>query len=642
MTRLINIDNGGTLTDICVVDGDEVRYTKTLTTPFDLSRCLFDGLAKASTLLYGQERLAALLQSTDYIRYSTTQGTNALVQRKGPRLGLLTTDPTLVEALAATSEEEDLLSALVGDRHAVIDVRVDDDALAAELVARVNALAARGAGRVVVAIGGDDGAEQEKRVKRHLLRLYPRQLLGAIPLLFSWELVADRDDARRTWSALLNAFLHPAMERFLFNAESRLRESRTRRPLLIFRNDGGSSRVAKSSALKTYSSGPRGGLEGTRALANGYGFGHLLMADVGGTTTDVGVVTDGAVQVEHRGRVALVPTSFELAAITSHGVGGSSVIRVTDGEITVGPDSVGAAPGPACFGLGGADATITDVYLCMGLLDPHTYLDGSMTLDAERSRKAVQATVADPLGVPLDAALFRMEAAYLDRVARALQTEPLTPDTVIAAFGGAGPMTVCGAAERAGIRTVIIPRTAAVFSAFGIGFSDISQHYEAPLSAVDDVVTVAEQLQQRARRDMFAEGVDLDACVENFRLSITRGEEEVLMELADPRDVARHVRDRDVASLELSLVSPLPHVAIGGDGQVGDSKAVATGSRSILDGIGGTAELPVYALVDQPPGAHRQGPAVIEGPFFTMRLPEGWRFHTTAAGDLLLTDERSS
>ena len=84
MTRLINIDNGGTLTDVCVVDGDDVRYTKTLTTPFDLSRCLFDGLAKASTLVYGEERPGALLQATDYIRYSTTQGTNALVQRQGP------------------------------------------------------------------------------------------------------------------------------------------------------------------------------------------------------------------------------------------------------------------------------------------------------------------------------------------------------------------------------------------------------------------------------------------------------------------------------------------------------------------------------------------------------------------------------
>ena len=93
MTRLINIDNGGTLTDVCVVDGDDVRYTKTLTTPFDLSRCLFDGLAKASRLVYGEERLGALLQATDYIRYSTTQGTNALVQRQGPRLGLLAGTP---------------------------------------------------------------------------------------------------------------------------------------------------------------------------------------------------------------------------------------------------------------------------------------------------------------------------------------------------------------------------------------------------------------------------------------------------------------------------------------------------------------------------------------------------------------------
>jgi N-methylhydantoinase A len=641
MTRLINIDNGGTLTDICVVDGDDVRYTKTLTTPFDLSRCLFDGLSKASALLYGQEKLGALLQSTDYIRYSTTQGTNALVQRKGPRLGLLSTDPTLTEALAATSEEEELLSALVGDRHAVIDVTAADDALAAELVTRVNVLAAGGASRLVVAIGGPDGAEQERRVKSHLLRLYPRQLLGAIPLLFSWELAADRDDARRTWSALLNAFLHPAMERFLFNTESRLRESRTRRPLLIFRNDGGSSRVAKSAALKTYSSGPRGGLEGTRALARGYGFGHLLMADVGGTTTDVGVVTDGAVRVEHRGRVAMVPTSYELAAISSHGVGGSSVIRVTDGTLTVGPDSVGAAPGPACFGLGGADATITDVYLCMGLLDPRTYLDGSLALDVERSRKAVRATVADPLGLTLDAALVRMEAAYLDQVAQALRTEPLTADTVVAAFGGAGPMTVCGAAERAGIRKAIIPRTAAVFSAYGIGFSDISQHYEAPLSTVDEAGEVVERLRQRARRDMFAEGVDLDACVESFRLVIARGEDEALVELADPGDAARLVREGDVASLELSLVSALPHVVIGGDGTVGESDAVAAGSRSVLDGAAGSADLPVYELVDQPPGAHARGPAVIEGPFFTMRVPGGWRFQTTAAGDLLLTDERS-
>ena len=404
--------------------------------------------------------------------------------------------------------------------------------LTAELVERVNGLAARGASRLVVAVNGDRGAEQEQRVKRLLLRLYPRHLLGAIPLLFSWELVADRDDPRRTWSALLNAFLHPAMERFLFNAEGRLRQSRTRRPLLIFRNDGGSSRVAKSSALKTYSSGPRGGLEGAlarrlRIQASAHGGRGRHHHRRRRRRRRCGAV-------DRRGRVAMVPeptSSWRRSPATAWG---SSVIRVAGGErrsartVSVPPRG---RPRP-----GGADATITDVYLCMGVLDPHTYLDGALMLDVERSRKAVMATVAEPLGVGLDAALARMEAAYLDRVAEALRTEPLTADTVIAAFGGAGPMTVCGAAERAGVRQVIIPRTAAVFSAFGIGFSDISQHYEAPLTSLDGdtVADVVGRLRRRAQRDMFAEGVDLGACVERFRLGITRGEQDTLVDLDDP------------------------------------------------------------------------------------------------------------
>ena len=644
MTRLINIDNGGTLTDICVISGQDVQYTKTLTTPFDLSRCLFDGLTKASGVVYGEERLAALLQTTDYIRYSTTQGTNALVQRKGRRLGLLVADSSLCGRLAATPEQEELLGALVGDRCATVALGADDEALSAELVSRINALASDGASRLVVSIGGEDGPTVERRLKRLLLRLYPRQLLGAIPLLFSWELAADRDDVRRTWSSLLNAFLHPAMELFLFNAESRLREHRTRRPLLIFRNDGGSSRVAKSAALKTYSSGPRGGLEGTCALARHYGLRHVLMVDVGGTTTDVGAVTEGAVQVDRRGSVDDAPTSFELAAITSHGVGGSSVIRLVDGLLKVGPESVGAAPGPACFGLGGTEATITDVYLLLGILDPATYLGGTLKLDAERSAKAVTANVADPLGVSLEEALARMEEAYLDRVAEALATPgTLAPDTVIAAFGGAGPMTVCGAARRAGVRQVLVPRTAAVFSAFGIGFSDLSQHYEHPLAATDErtVAEIVSRLRERARRDMFAEGVEPDDCEESFRLVVERNGDDVVTALADPLDLAADVRDADVASLELSLVAPLPHVGMGATGEVSARPAEPSGTRPVRDRHGGVAELPVYTLLDQPGGAQADGPAVVEGPFFTMRLPDGWRFQTTAAGDVLLTDTRS-
>ena len=644
MTRLINIDNGGTLTDVCVIDGGDVRYTKTLTTPFDLSSCLFDGLTKAATVLYGEERLATLLQTTDYIRYSTTQGTNALVQRQGPRIGLLVSDPSLYDRLADALARAELLGALVGDRFANVTIDADDPTLSAELVGQVNALASSGASRLVVSVGGKDGAASEARLKRLLLRLYPRQLLGAIPLLFSWELVADGDDVRRTWSSVLNAFLHPAMERFLFSTEGRLREYRTRRPLLIFRNDGGSSRVAKSAALKTYSSGPRGGLEGTRALARHYGLRHVLMVDVGGTTTDIGLVTDGAVRVDRRGFVDAAPTSFELAEITSHGVGGSSVIRLVDGKLEVGPESVGAAPGPACFGLGGVDATITDVYLLMGILDPATYLGGTLKLDAEHSANVVTDTVAGPVGLTLDEALGRMEDAYLDRVAEAIATETtLAPDTVIAAFGGAGPMTICGAARRAGVQQVVVPRTAAVFSAFGIGFSDVSQHYEHPLPSNDPATinAIADRLRERARRDMFAEGVELDDCKASFRVVVERNGDSFDTTLDDAQQVSEHVLGDDAASLELSLVAPLPHVAIGASGEVTPTPATASGTRTIRNRDGTSGDLPVYALDDQPSGAVVDGPAIVEGPFFTMRLPDRWRLESTAAGDVMLTDQRS-
>jgi len=493
----------------------------------------------------------------------------------------------------------------------------------------------------VVAVSGADCAQDEARVKRLLLGLYPRHLLGAIPLLFSWELVADGDDIRRTWSSLLNAFLHPAMERFLFNADRRLRDARSRQPLRIFRNDGASSRVSKSAALKTYSSGPRGGLEGTRALAVHYGLRHLVMLDVGGTTTDIGVVSDSAIHVDRRGTIEHAPSSLELAAITSYGVGGSSVFRVTDGRLTVGPDSVGAAPGPACFGLGGDQATITDVLLLAGVLDPATYLGGTLALHPDRSVKVIEDKIAGPLGIPLDDALRQMEEVHAAAIAAALaDASTVTGDTVLAAFGGAGPMTVCGAARRAGARHVLIPRMAAVFSAFGIGFSDLGQRYELPLAAADydTVRQTADRLLALGARDMFAEGVDASACTPRFRITIEQEDTERVVELDDLHEAAAQLKPGDQASLELVLLAPLPHVAMGAEGDPGASPAQSGGTRSLRDGRGGRAEVPVYALEQQRPGARGHGPAVIEGPFFTMRVPVGWQFETTAAGDLRLTD----
>jgi len=215
------------------------------------------------------------------------------------------------------------------------------------------------------------------------------------------------------------------------------------------------------------------------------------------------VVSDGAIHVDRRGLIDHAPSSLELAAITSYGVGGSSIFRVDGGALKVGPGSVGAAPGRACFGLGGDEATITDVLLLTGLLDPATYLGGTMDLHPDRSAKAIESKIAGPLGITLDEALRRMEDAHTAEIARALlASTAVLQDTVVAAFGGAGPMTVCGAARKAGVREVLIPRTAAVFSAFGIGFSDLSQVYEQPLPDADPatISEVAGRLRQAGAR----------------------------------------------------------------------------------------------------------------------------------------------
>ncbi len=632
--KLINIDNGGTLTDICVIDGARVYRTKTVTTPYDLSKCLFDGLVKASRLIYGQDDLLSLLLSTEYIRYSTTQGTNALVERKGPRLGMILGGTLGAEALQKHEQQSGLFAGLVGARVETLDATLEGAALEAAAVKAINALSSGGANRIVVAYGGAARDGGEVQLKRLLLRKFPPQLLGAIPVLYSHEIVDDADDARRAWTALFNAFLHPAMERFLYNAEHKLREYRARNPLLIFRNDGHSARVAKTIAVKTYSSGPRGGAEGAKALAAHYGFKHLLSMDVGGTTTDIGLVEDGVIRAHQRGRVEGVETSFPLCDVVSAGVGGSSIIRVEGGKIRVGPESVGGAPGPACFGLGGKEATMTDAFLLMGLLDPASFFGGELKIDLERARGAVMDKVAGPLGISVEKAAQAMEDAWVAKIAISLREYTrITPDTTLAAFGGAGPFVVCKVAEAVGVKQIIIPGLAAVFSAFGIGFSDIAHRFEAPLASNDAAGLKAcrEQLRERAQRAMFAEGADLEQCQIEETLQIIDAKGERSIVVVDGK-LPAEMPAKGRVSMALQALKPISHATLSGSFGKNMKPAVSAGKRRTLAG-----ELPLYRAEEQSAGASASGPAVLEEAFFTCRIEKDWRFEINEAGDILLS-----
>ncbi|HEY0943365.1 MAG TPA: hydantoinase/oxoprolinase family protein [Steroidobacter sp.] len=623
MALLVSIDNGGTLTDVCGFDGDRIYHAKTLTTPHDLTECLINGLKALAVQIYGEEDLPRIVASIDHLRYSTTQGTNAIVQRKGPRLGLLADDPLLADSLRA--QAPDLFDQLVGARVALVDQQTATDRHA--LARIVTDLVARGANRIVVAMSGS--ADAERDVKRLLYSAFPRHLLGAVPLLFSTELTALGNPVRRSWSALLNAFLHPSMERFLYGAEERLRALRNRNPLLVFRNDGNSTRVAKTVALKTYSSGPRGGVLGASRLCEHYQIDQAVSIDIGGTTTDIALFERYACAEHLLGQIESAPVSIPLADVRSIGAGGSSIIRVRDGIVCVGPESVGSAPGPACFGRGGTLPTVTDAALAAGLFDPASYFSGRLPLDPERARRALGEHVAAPLGVSLDVAIKRSLDAYHCQIAAAIrQCGDLRPDACLIAFGGAGPMSACEIADLAGISRVLIPRYAAVFSAFGIGFSDIQHTYTYPVAQLtpDSIADAKRALREQARRGMQAEGFEAEGC--RLRWSLLR-----------ERDggVARSpLPDHDVSSpdsggwIELEITRPIPKPALNSAARPAPRAAVSTATRQM------GRSLPLFRLESLQPGEYGDGPCLIEEAYFTAQAPAGWRFEVTSNRDLLL------
>ncbi len=644
MSMLISIDNGGTLTDACVIYGAKVFRAKTLTTPHDLTQCFVQVLKDVSERIYGEPRMDSLLEEVDYIRYSTTQGTNAVVQRKGPRLGLILRKGQKVKALVRNKDEGDLLEAMVGERVAFVDPSQSEEKLETSLTQVINDLMAAGANRLVVSLGGDTLVADEGKIKRVALVRYPRHLLGAVPMLYSHQLSDDGDDARRTWSSLINAFLHPAMERFLYNAENVLREARARNPLLIFCNDGTSSRVAKTVALKTWGSGPRGGMEGARTLAQHYNKTTVLTMDIGGTTTDIGMVDRGSVREQRWGSLEDIQISFPLCEIDSLGVGGSSIFKVVKGKLQVGPESVGGAPGPACFGYGGKEATITDVNLLLGILDGDSYFGGTIKLDPARAKAAIEENVAKPLKISLDEALVRMEAAYIEKISNAMASMGAdVSSAALLAYGGAGPMTACKVAEKLGIKEIIVPRMAAVFSAFGIGFSDIAHNYDAALTQADEggLRDVIARLSKRAERDMFAEGFDLSECSIDKTLTFTQNGEQAARRLNGDLSVPDGIKQAQDVRVQLRATRAIPHFALKQNDTKGGKSASTKQKRSVrlLEGktLAPAKALPLYLHSELVPGNSGAGPAVVEEEYFTCVVPDGWSFSVNENYDLVLT-----
>ena len=509
----IGIDVGGTFTDLVAVDAaGRVTLAKAPSTPADQSIGVMDGLQRLAATL-GLEP-DALLGQTERIVHGTTVATNALLERKGACVGLLTT--------AGHRDVLEMREGLKDDRYDLrqpppeplvprhrrlgvreriradggIETPLDPDSLAGAI-----AELARGEVEAVAVCylhaWRDDRHERAtaEAVRAVLPSAYVSQSSTVSPQIKEYE---------RVCTTVVNAYVGPALERYLGRLETRLGEAGYRGPVLIIQSHGGVATIADAVRLAAGGvlSGPAGGVAGSRYAARLIGQPDLILFDMGGTSTDISLVVDGAAQIAADRRIAGQRVALQALDIVSIGAGGGSIAKVdAAGVLHVGPESAGAEPGPACYGQGGTAATVTDANLVLGLLDPDGFLGGRAHLDRPAAEAAID-RIAAALGVE------RMVAAEgIHRVIDARMAEGIRLVSVrrgvdprrfaLLAFGGAAGLHVTAIARQLGLSRVVVPRLAAVLSAWGMLTSDL--RYEVARSHVGD----ASQLDAAALRALY-------------------------------------------------------------------------------------------------------------------------------------------
>jgi N-methylhydantoinase A len=461
------------------------------------------------------------------------------------------------------------------------------------------------------------------------------------------------------------AYVGPALERYLIRLETRLREAGFAGPVLIIQSHGGVATIADSVGLAAGAvlSGPAGGVAGSRQAARLIGQSDLILFDMGGTSTDLSLVVDGAAQVASDRRLAGERVALQALDIVSIGAGGGSIARVDAGGVLhVGPESAGAEPGPACYGRGGVAATVTDANLVLGLLDPDNFLGGCARLDSAAAEAALD-RIAGALGVE------RMQAAFgVHRVVNTHMAEGIRLVSVrrgvdprafaILAFGGAAGLHVTAIARQLGVGRVVVPRLAAVLSAWGMLTSDL--RYEIARTHIGDASRLDAASLRALYDDMEAEGRRrLSQAAFGGRVHVRRsanmryGEQifEVSVDLdgLDWQDqglmgrlaAAFHRRHEELYTYALpDQEAVLVNARVAVIGELPDPPqepiladrvaAEPSGRRRVHLDV--WREVPVFDLEALAPGQAVAGPAIIESPTTTVLLRSGDGAHATAHG----------
>jgi len=522
----IAIDTGGTFTDCVWVEGGVLKTLKVFSTPDDPSRAIADALRKIGAT--GKTGEATRKPGAVTLLHGTTVGTNALLQRNGARVALITTsgfeDVIEIGRQARPRLYDfffDRVAPLVG-RELRFGVKERTDAEGrilerppeAELT-RVRE-AVRRANPDAIAISllfSFANPENEAAVAAAVAEL-------GKPLSVSHRILPEFREYERTSTVVVNAYLQPLMQSYMERLAERVKkhaeelgggsgaarkqgEPRVSIPRIFVMQSSGGITALESAArepVRTVLSGPAGGLVGAAAMAGRSGFRKILSFDMGGTSTDVAAV-QGEVRAGGQAEVAGLPVGVPMLEIHTVGAGGGSLARFdAGGSLRVGPESAGADPGPICYGRG-TEPTVTDANLVMGRLRPDRFLGGEFTLDSERARRITSEWLkkqGSRLSLEqFSAGVVRVVNANMERALRVVSIERgYDPrDFALVAFGGAGGLHACELAEALAIPTVMIPARPGALSAFGILVSDVVKDYSRTL-----LWRLADHLQQAVRQ----------------------------------------------------------------------------------------------------------------------------------------------
>jgi N-methylhydantoinase A len=517
----IGIDVGGTFTDLVAIDAaGAATLAKVPSTPEDPSLGVLDGLtALAARLDRGR---ATLLAETERIVHGTTVATNALLEHKGARTGLLTTEGhrDVIEMREGLKDDrynlrlpppEQLVPRhlRLGVRERLrADGRIEVPLDETSLTTSIDILREAGVEAVAVCYfhAWRDPAH-ERATEAALARALPE-----IYVSLSSRVLPQIKEFERVSTTIVNAYVGPVLSRYLARLEARLGEAGYRGPTLVIQSHGGVAPIAEAGRLAVGGvlSGPAGGVAGSVHAARLSGEKNLIPFDMGGTSTDICLVVDGEAALVMDRKIGGHRIGLNSLDIASIGAGGGSIARVdTGGILHVGPESAGAMPGPACYGQGGTAATVTDANLVLGYLDPGRFLGGARRLDKAAAEAAVD-RIAAALGIERMAAALGIHRIINTNMAEGVRLVSVRRGVdprrfALFAFGGAAGLHATDIARQLGLNRVIVPRVAPVLSAWGMLATDL--RFEVSRSHIGDTSALDGGAVKRLFEDMEAEGL---------------------------------------------------------------------------------------------------------------------------------------